>query len=87
MVVSVVTRGVSDDADSRDVEGSGTWLRISRSASGSFAFHAATDGVHWSLIRHFSLGTGPGDVVRIGFLAIADGRRLPGEFLPAALPA
>ena len=68
MVVSVVTRGRSDDANSRDVEGSGTWLRVSRSTAGSFAFHAATDGVHWSLIRHFHLDTGPGDVVRIGFL-------------------
>lgn len=69
MVVSVVTRGVSDDANSRDVEGLGTWLRISRSTGGSFAFHAATDGVHWSVIRHFSLDLAPDDVVRIGFLA------------------
>jgi regulation of enolase protein 1 (concanavalin A-like superfamily) len=69
MVVSVVTRGRSDDANSRDVAGSGTWLRISRSTAGSYAFHAATDGVHWSLIRHFHLDTGPADVVRIGFLA------------------
>jgi uncharacterized protein len=69
MVVSVVTSGRSDDANSRDVEGSGTWLRISRSTAGSFAFHAATDGVHWSLIRHFRLDTGRDDAVRIGFLA------------------
>ena len=69
MVVSVVTRGLSDDANSRDVEGSGTWLRISRSTAGSYAFHAATDGVHWSLIRHFQLDTGPDDVARVGFLA------------------
>lgn len=68
MVVSVVTRERSDDANSRDVEGSATWLRISRSTAGSYAFHAATDGVHWSLIRHFSLDDGPGGV-RIGFLA------------------
>ncbi|HEY3923770.1 MAG TPA: DUF1349 domain-containing protein [Acidothermaceae bacterium] len=68
MVVSVVTRGVSDDANSRDVEGLGTWLRISRSTAGSFAFHAATDGVHWGLIRHFSLDLAPDDLVRIGFL-------------------
>jgi regulation of enolase protein 1 (concanavalin A-like superfamily) len=69
MVVSVVTSGRSDDANSRDVEGSGTWLRISRSTGGSYAFHAATDGVHWSLIRHFHLDNGPDDVARIGFLA------------------
>lgn len=72
MVVSVVTRDRSDDANSMDVEGSRTWLRISTAGAGSpgsFAFHAATDGVHWNMIRHFHLGTGPGDVVRIGFLA------------------
>jgi uncharacterized protein len=69
MVVSVVTRGRSDDANSRDVEGSGTWLRISNTTAGSYAFHAATDGVHWSLIRHFHLDPGRDDVVRIGFLA------------------
>ena len=44
-------------------------MRISRSTAGSYAFHAATDGVHWSLIRHFHLDAGPADVVRIGFLA------------------
>jgi regulation of enolase protein 1 (concanavalin A-like superfamily) len=69
MVVSVVTRNRSDDANSMDVEGSRTWLRISNSGAGSYAFHAATDGVHWNLIRHFHLGTGPDDVVRVGFLA------------------
>jgi|SRR5450755_4252782 len=69
MVVSVVTRGWSDDANSTDVAGSSTWLRVSTSGPGSYAFHAATDGVHWNLIRHFKLGAEPGDVVRVGFLA------------------
>jgi uncharacterized protein len=69
MVVSVVTRGRSDDANSTDVVGSGTWLRISTSGPASYAFHAATDGVHWNLIRHFHLGAEPDDMVRVGFLA------------------
>jgi regulation of enolase protein 1 (concanavalin A-like superfamily) len=69
MVVSVVTRDRSDDANSMDVEGPSTWLRISNSGAGSYAFHAATDGVHWNMVRHFHLGTGPDDVVRLGFLA------------------
>jgi uncharacterized protein len=68
MVVSVVTRGLSDDANSTEVAGTSTWLRISRSEQGSYAFHAATDGVHWNLIRHFHLGAGA-DEVRLGFLA------------------
>jgi regulation of enolase protein 1 (concanavalin A-like superfamily) len=66
MVVSVVTRGLSDDANSTAVEGTSTWLRVSRLDHGSYAFHAATDGVHWNLIRHFDLGP---DDVRVGFLA------------------
>ena len=69
MVVSVVTRGWSDDANSTDVAGSSTWLRVSTSGPASYAFHAAVDGVHWNLIRHFNLGAEPGDVVRVGFLA------------------
>jgi uncharacterized protein len=94
MVVSVVTRDRSDDANSRDVEGSSTWLRISRTSnpgSGSYAFHAATDGVHWDLIRHFHLGTGADDLVRIGFLAqspTGDGCRVTFSqlrYLPEAL--
>jgi regulation of enolase protein 1 (concanavalin A-like superfamily) len=67
MVVSVVTRGVSDDANSTEVAGSSTWLRVSHSEQGSYAFHAATDGVHWNLIRHFDLAAP--DEVRVGFLA------------------
>jgi uncharacterized protein len=91
MVVSVVTRDRSDDANSMDVEGSSTWLRISNSSAGSCAFHAATDGVHWNMIRHFHLGTGPEDVVRIGFLAqspMGDGCRASFSqvrYLPEAL--
>ena len=94
MVVSVVTRDRSDDANSMDVEGSSTWLRISRTSNagaGSYAFHAATDGVHWNLIRHFHLGTGADDLVRIGFLAqspTGDGCRVSFSqlrYLPEAL--
>ena len=68
MVVSVVTRGLSDDANSSEVGGTSAWLRISHSEQGSYAFHAATDGVHWNLIRHFDLAAEP-DQVTVGFLA------------------
>jgi regulation of enolase protein 1 (concanavalin A-like superfamily) len=68
MVVSVVTRGHSDDANSFDVIGSSIWLRISSTSHGAYAFHAAPDGVHWQFIRHFALD--PGDhVVQVGFEA------------------
>ena len=55
MVVSVVTRGRSDDANGFIVDGSGVWLRIS-AMRGAYAFHASTDGRWWHLIRHFTLG-------------------------------
>jgi uncharacterized protein len=59
MVVSVVTRGDSDDCNSSAVDGASVWLRISRIGR-AFAFHASKDADRWELVRHFSLG-GPGD--------------------------
>ena len=41
MVVSVVTRGLSDDCNSFVVDGASVWLRIARIGS-AFAFHAST---------------------------------------------
>jgi hypothetical protein len=55
MIVSVVTRGVSDDCNSFAVAGGSVWLRIARLGPAS-AFHASTDGRRWELVRHFSLG-------------------------------
>jgi regulation of enolase protein 1 (concanavalin A-like superfamily) len=54
MVVSVVTRGTSDDCNSFVVEDGHVWLRVARVGT-AYAFHASTDGVYWRLIRHFSL--------------------------------
>lgn len=55
-VVSVVTRGVSDDCNSFAAGRSDVWLRIARLGT-AFAFHASTDGMRWELIRHFALDT------------------------------
>jgi uncharacterized protein len=66
MVVSVVTRGVSDDCNSWTVEGDGVWLRVSRIGT-AFAFHASADGDAWQLVRHFALDTT--DPVSVGFEA------------------
>jgi regulation of enolase protein 1 (concanavalin A-like superfamily) len=55
MVVSVVTRGLSDDANAFVVDGHTTWLRVSRRGR-SYAFHASLDGGRWQLIRSFSIG-------------------------------
>ena len=66
MVVSVVTRGVSDDANAFVVTGRSVWLRVSR-VDRAYAYHASTDGDHWQFVRFFSLGE-PAPV-RLGFEA------------------
>ena len=64
MVVSVVTRGLSDDCNSTVVDGDAVWLRIAR-VGDAFAFHASADGERWDFVRHFALDGDP----RPGFLA------------------
>jgi regulation of enolase protein 1 (concanavalin A-like superfamily) len=66
MVVSVVTDGLSDDANGRVVEGGAVWLRISRIAA-ACALHASDDGVRWDLVRHFAFAAPDG--LTAGFLA------------------
>jgi regulation of enolase protein 1 (concanavalin A-like superfamily) len=67
MVVSVVCRGVADDANAFTVDGRSVRLRVSRLGE-AFAFHASTDGTTWRLIRHFALAA-PADTVTVGFEA------------------
>ncbi|HZQ82628.1 MAG TPA: DUF1349 domain-containing protein [Gaiellaceae bacterium] len=62
-IVSVVTRGVSDDCNSYALAGARAWLRIARIGA-AYAFHASENGERWQLIRHFRLDA---DGVRIGF--------------------
>ena len=66
--VTVVTRGVSDDCNSFEVDGDTLWLRITRSGA-AWAFHASTDGSGWRLLRYFALGGDAAELVRVGFLA------------------
>jgi uncharacterized protein len=54
MIVSVVTHGVSDDANSAVVAGNVVWLRVARIGR-ACAFHYSTDGSWWHLVRHFRL--------------------------------
>jgi uncharacterized protein len=65
-VVSVVTRGVSDDCNSTPAGGEGAWLRVARLGP-AFAFHASTDGATWQLVRYFALPVA--DAIRLGFQA------------------
>lgn len=72
-IVSVVTRGDSDDANAEVLEGGRTWLRVSRIGR-AVAFHASHDGAWWRMIRYFSFGAAAGatsatESLRVGFLA------------------
>jgi regulation of enolase protein 1 (concanavalin A-like superfamily) len=77
-IVSVVTRGVSDDANAFAVSGAVAWLRVSRSGE-TLAFHASVDGLWWSLIRYFTFA-GAGEA-SFGFLVQSPtGDGLQGRF-------
>lgn len=67
MVVSVVTREVSDDANAFVVTGRSVWLRVSR-IDHVYAYHASADGMTWRLVRVFSLGKAVTDH-QVGFEA------------------
>jgi regulation of enolase protein 1 (concanavalin A-like superfamily) len=52
--VSVVTRGVSDDANGADLTVPDLWLQACR-AGDVIALHYALDGENWRMVRIFSL--------------------------------
>jgi hypothetical protein len=66
MVVSVVCRGVSDDANAFRVPGRSVWLRISR-IQRAYAYHASLDGMSWQMIRVFVLSDEGTSLDMIGF--------------------
>ena len=62
MVVSVVTRGESDDCNSTVVSKGGVWLRLAY-IDGAYAFHSSANGRDWQFVRHFRLSSeGAGEV-------------------------
>ena len=67
MVVSVVTRGTSDDANGPVIDAEFVHLRVSRMGP-VFAFHYSPDGAKWALVRLFNLRD-PDQPARLGFLA------------------
>lgn len=68
MVVSVVTRGVSDDCNSVVIDDNELYLRVARTPR-TIAFHYSRDGHYWHFVRYFSLGAV--ENVRVGFSAQA----------------
>ena len=70
LVVSVVTRGISDDANGATISNASVHLRVSRSGP-VIAFHYSTDGGgYWTLHRLFSLRDTEAPT-SVGFLAQA----------------
>lgn len=65
MIVSVVTRGVSDDSNAVVIAGNSVHLRVHRRA-GVWVFHYSPDGSLWHLVRYFGLPECPAP--RVGFL-------------------
>lgn len=65
-IVSVVTRGISDDANSVALDSDQVYLRLAK-AGKVITLYYSSDGRMWTLVRHFQLATQPG--FRIGFLA------------------
>ena len=67
-VVTVVTRGRSDDANSTYLVGDDIHLRISRMGR-TFALHSSSDGSRWDLARYFTLGEIGGTPLHVGIAA------------------
>jgi uncharacterized protein len=55
-LVTVVTRGLSDDCNSMAVSGSSVYLRIAKSG-GTYVFYFSINGQNWQILRTFSLDT------------------------------
>ena len=55
MIVSVVTRGRSDDCNSAVIDGNEVYLRVARLGK-TIAFHYSEDGRWWHMVRYFTLG-------------------------------
>jgi uncharacterized protein len=66
MIVSVVTRGLSDDSNGPVVSEGSVWLRVAR-IGGACALHSSGDGERWDFVRHFALDAPEG--LAAGFLA------------------
>jgi uncharacterized protein len=64
-IVSVVTKGVSDDCNAFRVKGL-VYLRLAKLEK-AYAFHVSENGSEWSLIRYFKLEDGPNP--QLGFLS------------------
>ena len=65
-LVTVVTRGLSDDCNSSSIQSDSVYLRIAKSGR-TYVFYFSTDGNDWKILRTFSLDTEL--PIRVGFEA------------------
>lgn len=65
-IVSVVTRGLSDDNTGTAIEGNSVYLKVSKTGQAIFLYFS-TDGKRWNLTRAFNLG--PEQQLQFGFSA------------------
>ena len=68
MIVSVVTNGLSDDANAAVLDRPGAFLRVT-GLGAAFAFHYSLDGRAWQLVRYFTLPAP--EQAQLGFLVQA----------------
>ena len=61
-MVTVVTRGLSDDCNSIPIKGSIVFLQVARTGN-TYVFYSSTDGRDWKILRTFSLDTNLTQVV------------------------
>jgi len=66
MIVSVVTKGTSDDCNSIPINEQSVYLRLSVLEK-AYAFHYSLDNSTWNLVRYFTLGERKS--TEIGFLS------------------
>jgi hypothetical protein len=63
-IVTVVTRGLSDDCTGATIEGNSVYLKASKAGQAIFLYYSV-DGKHWSLTRALNLG--PEQNLQFGF--------------------
>jgi uncharacterized protein len=66
-IVSVVTRGLSDDATAMPIEGNSVYMKIAKSGQAIFLYYS-TDAKKWTVVRALSLGPAS-QPLQIGFSA------------------
>lgn len=65
-IVSVVTNGVSDDANGPTIQDKSVWLQIARKGT-TFALHYSLDGEEFQMVRFFKLPVS--DTLKVGIVS------------------